>query len=300
MWWQWIIAQQWKETVRSSVFQKKLAVNLIIGFFVLYMIVVFLLMGFGIYPILRKLFPFENPIIIFSSYLFYYLIAEVILRFYMQDVPVLSIRPYLHLPIRKSKLVHFVLVKSMRHVFNLFPLLVFVPFALNGVAPNYSGTITWSWLAAMIGLIGIANFITLYVKRQLARDSKVVLLSAIAFFGLIALEYFELISLRDLSGSTFGLILDQPVWGLVPLVLAGLAYGLNFNLLRNHAYLESSLYKPSAKAGASLDIPWLSKLGQAGELIALQLKLIWRNKRPRSVVLISMLMLLYGLIFYTN
>ena len=42
----------------------------------------------------------------------------------------------------------------------------------------------------------------------------------------------------------------------------------------------------------------LDKYGDVGEMIALDLKLIFRNKRPKSLVILSGVILLYGFIFY--
>jgi hypothetical protein len=39
-------------------------------------------------------------------------------------------------------------------------------------------------------------------------------------------------------------------------------------------------------------------LGGIGDMIALDLKLIFRNKRPKSLVILSAVILLYGFIFY--
>jgi hypothetical protein len=48
------------------------------------------------------------------------------------------------------------------------------------------------------------------------------------------------------------------------------------------------------------DYSWLDKLGENGRFIALELKLIWRNKRPRSVAMMTLIMLFYGLLVYKD
>ncbi len=44
------------------------------------------------------------------------------------------------------------------------------------------------------------------------------------------------------------------------------------------------------------DYSWLDKLGETGRFIALEMRLIWRNKRPRSVAMMTLIMLFYGLL----
>jgi hypothetical protein len=48
------------------------------------------------------------------------------------------------------------------------------------------------------------------------------------------------------------------------------------------------------------DYSWLDKLGETGRFIALELRLIWRNKRPRSVAMMTLIMLFYGLLVYKD
>jgi hypothetical protein len=48
------------------------------------------------------------------------------------------------------------------------------------------------------------------------------------------------------------------------------------------------------------DYSWLDRLGENGRFIALELKLIWRNKRPRSVAMMTLIMLAYGLLIYKS
>jgi hypothetical protein len=46
------------------------------------------------------------------------------------------------------------------------------------------------------------------------------------------------------------------------------------------------------------DIIFLNRFGEVGRLIALEMKLIWRHKRSKSVLFMSAVILFYGFIFY--
>jgi hypothetical protein len=48
------------------------------------------------------------------------------------------------------------------------------------------------------------------------------------------------------------------------------------------------------------EMTWLNRFGSVAPFLQLDLKLLWRNKRPRSSVFIIVMGLFYGLIFYTN
>lgn len=48
------------------------------------------------------------------------------------------------------------------------------------------------------------------------------------------------------------------------------------------------------------DLSFLDRFGAVGELIALEIKLILRHKRTKSMLYLSGFFLLYGLMFYTK
>ncbi len=125
------LQQQWKETTRSSIWQRNLATNIFIGFFLLLMMGYLLMLGILIDPILRKIFPDDDPVAIFNGIIIYYLGFDLLIRYMMQSLPTFAIESYLHLPIRKRTMVHFVISKSIFHALNFLPLLVFVPFAMQ-------------------------------------------------------------------------------------------------------------------------------------------------------------------------
>jgi len=53
------------------------------------------------------------------------------------------------------------------------------------------------------------------------------------------------------------------------------------------------LFPEKQKAEKVRDYSWLNRMGETGRFIALELRLIWRNKRPRSVAMMTVAMLLY-------
>lgn len=56
------INHQWKQTKRSTIFQKSIAINIIIGFFILLIFVEFLVAGIVIGDKWHTFFPDDDPI----------------------------------------------------------------------------------------------------------------------------------------------------------------------------------------------------------------------------------------------
>jgi len=116
---------------RSSIWQKNLALNIVLGFFILLMLFYLLLLGLFIDKILLEVKPDDDPIMVFNGILLYYFGAEFFMRFFMQSLPTLNIETYLHLPVKKSSIVHYVAAKSVFVIGNYLTWLVVFPFAFK-------------------------------------------------------------------------------------------------------------------------------------------------------------------------
>ena len=119
-----IFEHQWKEFFRSSVWQKNLAINIVMALFFVYIAANFVFLSYMAGDILMDLFPGQNPIDNFNKGIIYYFLADIFIRFYMQQSPVVSIAQYLHLPIKKHKILNLVLLRSGLSIFNSSILLI--------------------------------------------------------------------------------------------------------------------------------------------------------------------------------
>jgi len=154
---------EWKQFFRSSHWQKGIAIKILMAFFALYFIVVFLGIGVGGYFILKKQFPEQDPLILVNSFLLYVFLGDLIFRYFMQKLPVMNIKPMLILPIKKSKLVHYVLAKSSISFFNILGLFFYIPFAVVLIIEGYHTTGVLGWLFTMILMIQSVNFLNFLI-----------------------------------------------------------------------------------------------------------------------------------------
>jgi hypothetical protein len=86
---------------------------------------------------------------------------------------------------------------------------------------------------------------------------------------------------------------------LISVFLVAALYRLNFKQLRNQVYLDEAIASKVEEA-KSVDLSWTDRLGDVAPFIKNDIRLIWRNKRTKTVFLMSFLLLLYGLIFFTS
>jgi hypothetical protein len=127
----WFISHQWKQARRSPFWQKSLAINLVLGFLIGLILLEVLGLGIMLRSILEEIYPEQNLVNVFNGALLYYFAIDLILRYLMQALPVMAAQPYFHLPVRKSVIVNYILIKSKLFVLNYLPLLILIPWAIQ-------------------------------------------------------------------------------------------------------------------------------------------------------------------------
>lgn len=286
----------WRETIRSAYWGKSLATNIGLGFLALYFSASFLLLGFAIPEILTKDFPNVDPVSKFNSILLAYFGIDLIIRQLMQKLPTVSFKPLLLQNIRRRKIANYLMIRSVFNFFNLLPFFLLLPVTFMLVSNAHSGLATTSWFLAIFILIFSNHFLAIYLKWRFneAEYGFFILLAALA--GLFAVNHFGIIDLSGGLGKLLDLILVNPALAIGFLLLPVLFYFLNVRFLLSRMFVN--LVSGKQKAEKVSDYSWLDKLGETGRFIALELRLIWRNKRPRSVGMMTLIMLAYGLLIY--
>lgn len=291
---------EWKGFFRSASVGKSIAIKVFIGFLTIYFGMIFLFLGIALPGVLSEHFPGEEPIQVVNRFLAIWLLGELIMRFMLQNLPILQVKPLLVQNIKKGTLIHFVLVKSIFHWINLFTPVVFVPFIL--VTQQYSGFTgfqLFSWLFMLICMVMVLNFLNFVIQKKFAENLKALIPFILICVALAGLEYFEVFSSTEWLGKAFDQVLFYPILAVVPLILVGILYRINFKYIKGHLYLDTALRDQSVKY-QDADLSWTNRFGAVAPFMQMDMRLIRRNKRPRSAVTLSLVFLLYGLIFYPN
>ena len=221
-----------RETTRSAVWNKNLAINIVFGLLMLYLIGSFLMLGFLLDRILESAFPDSDPVTLLNGVLLYYFGLELLIRFFMQQTPAMSISPFMHLPVKRSFLMHFLLARIIINPLNYISFLMFLPFAVRAVSAYYSGAAAFGWLLTLFLMIVICIYVNVYIKRQMTIKPVVSLCCGLAFVAMIVMEILGVFSIMDFSTSLFDAVLEQPLWILAPAVLAAGVYLLNYRFLK--------------------------------------------------------------------
>lgn len=291
------LSLEWKSFFRSANFGKSLGIKIFMGFLALYFIGMFLIMGVAMYPLLKKVYPDNDPFVIFNGFLFFWVLGDLLIRFFFQKLPVMSVKPMLTLPIKRKTIVNFVLGKSVLSFINFLLLFAIIPFGVTLISNDYNVLTILVWMLTMATLTLINNFLN-FIIESLSAETELSFLPIILFVGtLFGLNHFNVLNISEAFSKGIIFISENPIYLLIPIVLLVILYIYNFKILRRKLFLDSSLKTKTQEVNTS-NLEWTKNFGDIAPFMQLDLKLLWRNKRSKSSVWMLAIGLLYGLFFY--
>lgn len=290
-----LLIHQWKEKIRSPFWQKSIWLNIVLGILGIYLLLNIVVIGFFADVILKKIFPNSDVVEAFTGILFYYFAFDLILRFFVQQVPTLSIQPYLTLPIKKSKLLHYPLIKSVPDFINIAALLLILPFFVKVICDVKTPLFCLAWFITVFSMVATNNFLNFSLKKYFSKRPLLILF-LLAIVGLLV--YWDMSKIVSCSGYFTKALLyisETQLLVVIPLAIAALSYYLGYYLLKKNAYIEDAQTNQRAN---TTSFSFLSRYGEIGNLMRTEIKMILRNKRPKTLLYITMMFLAYGFIFY--
>ncbi|UCE68833.1 MAG: hypothetical protein JSW57_10380, partial [Flavobacteriaceae bacterium] len=227
---------QWKSFFRSSSFATNLAFKILMFLGALYFMAVFLSLGIGVYFFIDN-GGFGDPLRVVNRFLIYYVVLDLYLRYMLQKMPVINIRPLLYLPINKNTVVKFSLGKTVLSFFNLYHAFFFVPFSVILVIKDYSPVSVIGWHLAMMALFYTNNFLNIIINNK----DRVFypLLLVLALLGVA--QYYGWFDITQFTAPVFDMFYDLPLTALLPWVLLLYAAWISFRHFRSHMYLDAGL-----------------------------------------------------------
>jgi hypothetical protein len=288
---------EWKQYFRSPNWEKSIGIKILLGFFGLYFIGMFLLMGIGLFYVLQKQYPEQDPFSMVNQALFYWFSADLAMRFFLQKLPVMTVKPLLTLPIQRKQIINYVLVKSAFSFFNFLSLIFAIPFALVLIKEGYDTSQIWIWVAFIFLMTHVMNMLNFFLANIMAK-SELSIFPIIGILGLLSgLNYYEVLPLSDLTASGITSILENPIFLLIPALLIVALYMANYRSLKANLYVDNAV-QVKIKEAKTTDLSWTRRFGDIAPFMQLDIRLILRNKRTKSSLFILFIGLLYGLFFY--
>jgi len=284
---------EWRAFIRSASFKTNLAFKIFIGLLFLYFAAIFVTLGIGAYYGLKK--AHLEPLETVNKFMIYYLLADVMFRYFFQKIPTLTIRPLLVLPITKNTIVHFSLGKTVLSFFNITHAFFFIPFSIVLLINGYDvlGVITWH--LGILFLILFINFLNILINNK----DVIFGITATIVIGLIATQYYKLFDVTLYTQPFFQGLYEQIWMVLIPIFALIITYYFTFNFFKKDLTLDERLHIKKDLA-TTQNLNWLNQFGTLGTFLKNDIKLLLRNKRAKTTLYMSFFFLFYGLLFFTQ
>src|SRR5690606_24179517 len=289
---------EWRSFFRSADLGKSLSVRLLLAFLGIYFLGSAVTFGVSLHFLISELFPNQVPIHFVGKFLLYWFFLSFLIRLMMQKLPILNVKPLLVLNIPRSNIVNYTLLKSSNSFWNWMLMAVVVPYLIiTARVTDFTNFQLLAWCIAVVGFEYVINYLNLYVQQNfdngVLKTLPILALLAIIF----GLDYFEIYSVSGLFGQYFDLVLEYPVLCLAAVVLAVLSYFLLYHDVKKNLFLDAYLQKERSVV-KNYDLSWTNRFGELAPFLQLDMKLIWRSKRARTVIYSCLIFVLYGLLFY--
>ena len=288
------LSLEWKSFLRASSFGTNVIMKVFMVLAAIYFSLVFIGTAVGGYYLIREEMH-QVPFVVVNKFMIYYLIMDLLMRIFLQKLPVINIRPLLTLPVKRRTIVNFAIGKTMLSFFNLIHAFFFIPFSIMLILDGYDVVNVVLWHIGMMALVYCNNFLNILA----ANKDWVFIVLITLLLGMGALQYYGLYDITLIPSMVYNGFYDTLYAFLLPVAaLAGLWY-VTFRYFLKSLYLDTGL-KGKHEVAESTDYTWLNQFGTLGTFLKNDIKLIRRNKRSKMTIIMSVVFLFYGLLFMTG
>lgn len=295
----YFLRHQWLQFKRSASYDRELGLSIILGIIILLGVISFVALAFALPSIITKIPGVTDPIFAINQAMILFFISELFMRYFLQKVPVLDIQPYLGLPIKRNMVSRFLIGKSLLSIFNLMSLTLTLPMAVQTLKPQFGVLGITGWLICIFSISLCLHFFNILFKKRL-EDLPIVwvILIVIVAGNYISLYFFQFDLFNPLS-SALASVLRYPIFSVIPLVLALTLMLITIRFFNQNLYLEEIGKNNAVQVeNYSEMFRFLGRSGLSNALILQEIRLILRHKRSRSALILSVLFVFYGLMFF--
>lgn len=283
---------EWKGMKRKGGMAQSILMAIGKGYFGLFYLVIMVAMCFGLFKLGEEqgLEPLQG----FFKFAIYLWLGDLVIRYFFQKMPTTLVKPLLIQNVRKKTIVNYCLTKSAFSFFNFVNLLMGVAVLIQLISLK-TPILTSVLFALSFTLFLLANN---FLVQLLNHVNKFALPFLVVFVIVLALDYFKYIQATAYTKYVF-----EYLYNYLFLIIVVAAY-LLFLVVACYRFYFKNLSLDSAvvvkkETYKYYDLNFLNRFGKLAPFLKLDLKLLTRNKRTRTVLMISGMFLLYGLIFFT-
>lgn len=247
--------------------------------------------------VIHQFHPLVDPVKYFNGGLVYLIPILFLLQFFFQRRNYHFIKSYLHLPINRGNIILYILGLEPFNFFNFYIILFTIPFALVNVLPNYG------WLSFTLFILNISLvlvFITYFTflikilcnKNFLYTLIPVILISLILIQKIlfqVSLEKFAEVLFDNILQRNYLIIILFDLMIILFMVL--IIFIIKLFIYNAFNYISRGNLMLRLKKRATLKSP-------SNPYFLLEISLVLRNKRVRSIVAIPIYLILLTYILF--
>ncbi|MEC4113652.1 DUF5687 family protein [Myroides pelagicus] len=257
-----------------------------------YLALIFLILGIGINKIVLKEFDGQSIVDVVSRFFIFYLSSELIMRYFFQKMPVAMLKHYLVLSIKKKEIVSFFVKRTFLTPFNFVQLFFYIPLLVNLLRFDYNIVGSIFWVVSLYLLSFIMHLLVVLIEN----NKTVFIAFVIGIIGFGAITYYEIFDFTSYIQHIFSATYYYPFLVVLFVGIFYLLYRLVLRFYLSSLYIDVLDIKKDIDRNVS-DISWVEKFGKHSLFIKNDVKLILRNKRAKSVILMSIVFVFYAFIF---
>ena len=256
----------------------------LIGFSLALGAVYLIMFGVMFIPMFREIFPSMEPYHIFNKGMLYLLMADFLMRFAMTKLPVQEIKPFVLLPIGKNRVLRSYLILNGLSGYNLIWMFMLIPFGFGTIFRYFGmvgvlGFLVGYWLLMLLNNYWYVLCRTLMNQNILYVFVPIVVYASL-LAGLLVPETNHIGNLCMELGEGF-FQWEWPVYLGVIVAIGGM-FELCHIVQKRVVYKELSKTEVVKKLKKVAEYKFLDRFGEVGEYMRLEIKLLTRNKVPRT------------------
>ncbi len=241
-------------------------------FFAAYMILLVVVL----YLDIKKEYPATDLFVKANSYLYIYLFIVFYVMMYI-NFDSMEVKPFMILPVRKSKIIKFQLLKVLTMPVNL------VFFSMTGLAVGLFYHSGYDMISLLFWALAVLSF-TFVIELALffsSRNTWVSVVMSLMVFVIIYKIKWLTVHLQFI-GNFFVAVYKNKILVLGPVLLLGLTLAGLYFYFKKRFYLDDAIKGHKKNKVQTMNLSWTERFGITGSLIRNDLRLIWRNVRPRQ------------------
>lgn len=283
-----------KRATRNAKLDLKLFLKVLSVISILYLFLALIYFGYNFNYLIQLIDPSVNPIILFNYRILHICALIIILQVFLPQNLLKEIIPYLHLPIKRNKIISYLLISSLFNVILISLFLFLIPYSVRVILPNYNFQQFLFYCLGVVTIFLSVNYLSLLFKSLIEISLIFIILPILLIIVFYLLNLFFDISFITLSASIFNHLIDKDIYFLFILIcIFAILVFVNFFIIRKVFYKLYQNQRNFLKSTMLIDS--YSYKSNIFDYALLEIKLITRNKRLKGFfwLAVTLLILFY-------